>query len=157
MIRICKSKRPRDPNGKVLRVELRLPNGVRVLPVDGPSWRSVAAGIVCLLHGAGVPLRPVRAGKAGRVLLAQRDGWEKQTGEWSQVEETGWYMRDEPMNPHGYLSVVFGTIPIVYGDDDCFIDFEPVYKRPSLRRGSKKYNEDEANLDFTSGSGSDVD
>lgn len=156
-IRINKSHRPTDPNGKILTVGLRLPGGLRVMPVDGPSWRSVAVGVLAMLHAAAVPLRPVTAGETGRVLLAQRDGWARQKGEWVQIEETGWYIRTDPTNAHGYLSAIFGALPDDYGDCDCWVEYEPVHRRPTVRRGSKKYKEDETDLDFTRHGGSAED
>lgn len=148
MTRITRGNRVRDPNGRILEVGLRLPGGMLVLPADAPSWRSVTVGVLSLLHGAGVPLRAVRAGESGRLLLAQRDGWAGEDGERSEVEDIGWFLRTEPMNAHAYLSVIFEVLPPEYGDEDFWVRYTETSRRPKVRRGSKKYGDDEPDLDF---------
>jgi hypothetical protein len=140
MIRICLSNRPTDPNGTITRFALRVGESVHVWPTDDPSWRSLAAYVVQTLHRAGVPIAPVRAGGPGRparLLLGDRAAWEGERGSNELVEGTRLRLREKPMNPHAYLLVIFGVLPTDYTDEDFWVEYEPVFRRPRQhnRRG----------------------
>ncbi len=148
MPRINKSNRVRDPNGHISRVGLRVGDTVSEWPVDGPSWAGVALFVLSSLYDAGVPIGPVYAGDGGRLLVGPRSAWQGQAGrrQWAAGdvdEQSAILLRESEMNASAYLAVIFAVLPAHYTDEDFWIDYEPVYRRPKVRRGSKKYDPDD--------------
>jgi hypothetical protein len=145
-IRICGSNRPRDPNGHITKVALRVGFVVQEWAVDGPSWRSVAEHVVRTLHSAGVHIKAVRASDGGRLLLGPREDWMADGSPRDLVEDTDVYLRKKDINPHAYLLVMFSMLPEHYGDDDFYVDYEPVARRPRVYRGAARSDKDERSL-----------
>lgn len=134
-VRISKSHRERDPNGHITSFALRVGDTVTTYPADGPEWRHVAAWVVQTLYEAGVPIPTVRAGLPGkpkRLLLGHRDDFKPH--ERRPVEGTDLYMKTGNVNAHAYLLIIFGVLPAHYGDEDCWVEYEPVFRRPTHRR-----------------------
>ncbi len=136
-IRISKSHRERDPNGHITSFALRVGDTVTTYPADGPEWRHVAAWVVQTLYEAGLPIPPVKAGDDGRLLVGDRAAFIAEGSKFRPVEETGICIRGETMNPHAYLLVIFGVLPTHYTDEDFWVEYEPVFRRPRQynRRG----------------------
>ncbi len=136
-IRISKSHRERDPNGHITSFALRVGTEVTTYPADGPEWRHVAAWVVQTLYEAGLPIPPVKAGDDGRLLLGSRADFIKERIKSRPVEETPFYTNAATANAHAYLSIIFGVLPTDYTDEDFWVEYEPVFRRPRQynRRG----------------------
>lgn len=141
-IRINKSNRERDPNGHITSFALRVGEEVTTYPADGPTWRSVAAWVVQTLYEADVPIPAVRGGDDGRLLLGDRASFVAAGIKFKPVEETPFYTNAATANAHAYLSIIFGVLPTHYGDEDFWIEYEPVCRRPT----HKKDDPDEGSL-----------